>query len=57
MYGAWGEKNNYGKIVEWVIRSTFIINQEMDVIHSWKNVRAWGHAEKVLAWISTNLKG
>jgi thioredoxin-dependent peroxiredoxin len=47
-YGAWGEKKNYGKVYEGLIRSTFIINPAGDIAASWKNVRAKGHAAKVL---------
>ena len=44
---AYGEKNNYGKIVTWVIRSTFLVNKNWEVLQQWKNVRAKGHAAKV----------
>ncbi len=46
-YGAWGEKNNYGKITEGVIRSTVIIDPQGKVAHHWKKVQAKGHADKV----------
>ncbi|NDK09850.1 peroxiredoxin [Candidatus Gracilibacteria bacterium] len=46
--GAYGEKNNYGKIVTGVIRSTFLLNKNGEIIQEWRNVRAKGHAEKVL---------
>ncbi|MEQ8762986.1 MAG: thioredoxin-dependent thiol peroxidase [Planctomycetota bacterium] len=46
-YGAWGEKNMYGKITEGVIRSTVIIDPKGKIAHHWKKVRAAGHAEKV----------
>lgn len=45
---AYGEKNNYGKIVTWVIRSTFLFNKEWEILQEWKNVRAKWHAAKVL---------
>ncbi len=45
---AYGEKNNYWKIVTWVIRSTFLLNQNGEIIQEWRNVRAKWHAEKVL---------
>jgi len=45
---AYGEKNNYWKIVTWVIRSTFLLNKNWEIIQEWRNVRAKGHAEKVL---------
>ncbi|QQR90170.1 MAG: thioredoxin-dependent thiol peroxidase [Myxococcales bacterium] len=46
-YGAWGEKNMYGKVTEGVIRSTVIIDPQGKVAHHWKKVQAKGHAEKV----------
>ena len=48
-YGAWGEKNRYGKITIGVIRSTFLIDEKGQVERAWYNVKADGHAEKVLA--------
>ncbi len=45
--GAYGEKNNYGKIVTGVIRSTFLFDREGNILQQWKNVRAKWHAEKV----------
>lgn len=48
-YGAWGEKTMYGKKRQGVIRSTFLIDPQGTVRRSWYNVRADGHAEKVLA--------
>jgi len=47
-YGAWGKKKMYGKEYEGVIRSTFIINPEGEIVKEYKNVRAKGHAAKVL---------
>ena len=48
-YGAWGEKTLYGKKTVGVIRSTFLIGPSGSVERAWYNVRADGHAEKVLA--------
>jgi peroxiredoxin Q/BCP len=48
-YGAWGEKTLYGKKTVGVIRSTFLIGPDGKVARAWYNVRADGHAEKVLA--------
>lgn len=45
--GAFGEKNNYGKIVQGVIRSTFLFNKQWEMLQEWRNVRAKGHAAKV----------
>lgn len=48
-YGAYGEKNLYGKTVTGVIRSTFVIGPTGRIEHVWYGVRANGHAAKVLA--------
>ncbi|WP_336658524.1 thioredoxin-dependent thiol peroxidase [Leucobacter sp. USHLN153] len=46
-YGAFGEKNNYGRIVEGVIRSTFVIDGEGRIMHALTNVKATGHVARV----------
>jgi thioredoxin-dependent peroxiredoxin len=47
-YGAYGEKMMYGKKTVGVIRSTFLIDEKGKIERAWYNVRADGHAEKVL---------
>jgi thioredoxin-dependent peroxiredoxin len=46
-YGAWGEKNMYGKISMGVIRSTVIIDPAGKIARHWPKVRADGHAADV----------
>lgn len=46
-YGAWGEKMNYGKLVEGVIRSTVIIDADGVVTHALYNVKATGHVARI----------
>lgn len=46
-YGAWGEKMNYGKTVEGVIRSTFVIGADGLVEHALYNVKATGHVARI----------
>ncbi len=46
-YGAWGEKTNYGRTSQGVIRSTVLIDPDGRIVHHWPNVRAAGHAEQV----------
>ena len=48
-YGAWGEKNNYGKKTMGVIRSTVLIDPAGRVTYHWATVKAAGHAEQVRA--------
>lgn len=46
--GAWGKKMMYGKEVEGVIRSTFIVGKDGRVEAAWKKVKVNGHAQEVL---------
>ncbi|MFN9272735.1 MAG: thioredoxin-dependent thiol peroxidase [Planctomycetia bacterium] len=48
-YGAWREKNMYGKKSMGIARSTFIIDANGTVAKVFKAVKADGHAEQVLA--------
>ncbi len=53
-YGAWGEKNLYGKIMQGIFRTTFIINRS-DVIQTViSKVDTEHHAEQILQAIKTN---
>lgn len=46
-YGAFGEKKNYGKVVEGVIRSTFLINTDGTIGLAKYNVKATGHVARI----------
>ena len=46
-WGAWGEKNNYGKIVTGVIRSTVVVAPDGTVELAQYNVKATGHVAKL----------
>ncbi|MGH3365963.1 MAG: thioredoxin-dependent thiol peroxidase [Nocardioidaceae bacterium] len=46
-YGAYGEKQMYGKTVRGVIRSTFVVDQDGKVERAMYNVRATGHVAKL----------
>ena len=46
-YGAWGEKKNYGKVYEGLIRSTIVVDPEGKVSLAQYNVRATGHVAKL----------
>ena len=47
-YGAWGMKTMYGRKVEGVIRSTFLVSPEGKVARSWTGVKVNGHVDKVI---------
>lgn len=46
-YGTWGEKMNYGKVVEGVIRSTFVLDESGVIEHALYNVKATGHVARL----------
>ncbi len=46
-YGAFGEKKLYGKVVQGVIRSTVVVDEEGTVRLAQYNVKATGHVAKL----------
>jgi peroxiredoxin Q/BCP len=46
-WGAFGEKKLYGKIVEGVIRSTFVVDPDGAIEYAAYNVKATGHVAKL----------
>ena len=46
-YGVWGEKMNYGKTIEGVIRSTFVLDADGVVSLALYNVKATGHVARI----------
>jgi thioredoxin-dependent peroxiredoxin len=47
-YGAWGEKKNYGRTYEGILRTTFVIDADGRVAKVFKNVKPATHADDVL---------
>jgi peroxiredoxin Q/BCP len=48
-YGAWGERTNYGRTYEGVLRTTFVIGADGTVVKVFENVKPATHADDVLA--------
>jgi peroxiredoxin Q/BCP len=46
-WGAFGEKTMYGKTVEGVIRSTFVVDEKGKIEAAQYNIRATGHVAKL----------
>jgi thioredoxin-dependent peroxiredoxin len=46
-YGAFGEKQMYGKTVTGVIRSTFVVDEDGKIEQAQYNVKATGHVAKL----------
>ena len=51
-YSAWGEKKNYGKTYEGLIRSTFVIDENGAVEKALYNVKATGHVARLKEQLS-----
>lgn len=47
-FGAWREKNMYGKVSMGIVRSTFLIDGDGKIAKAWKKVSVDGHDEQVL---------
>jgi thioredoxin-dependent peroxiredoxin len=46
-YGAYGEKKLYGKTVEGVIRSSFVVDEDGSIALAQYNVKATGHVARL----------
>ena len=46
-WGAYGEKKMYGKTVQGVIRSTFVVDEKGNIAVAQYNVKATGHVAKL----------
>jgi peroxiredoxin Q/BCP len=49
LFGAWKQKNLYGRKMMGIERSTFLIDSKGILRREWRKVRVRGHAEEVLA--------
>ena len=47
-YGAWREKQNYGRTYMGIGRSTYLIGPDLRIARAWPTVKADGHAAAVL---------
>jgi len=51
-YGVWGEKSHAGRKYMGIIRSSFLIDEDGTVLHSWYRVRPEDTVPKALAALS-----
>jgi thioredoxin-dependent peroxiredoxin len=54
-YGVWRLKKFMGKEYLGVVRSTFLISPDRQIVQVWDKVRVKGHAEKVLQELKTQM--
>ncbi|MCD6519848.1 MAG: redoxin domain-containing protein, partial [Anaerolineae bacterium] len=50
-YGAWGEKKNFGRTYQGIIRSTFVLDEEGRITKVFPKVRPAEHAQEVLQYL------
>ena len=46
-YGVWQKKQMCGKEYMGIVRSTFIIDKDQNIVKEWRNVRVKNHVEEV----------
>ncbi len=54
-YGVWQLKKNFGKEYMGIVRSTFIINEDGELVKEWRKVRVKDHVEEALNYIKENM--
>jgi thioredoxin-dependent peroxiredoxin len=54
-YGAWVEKNRYGRTYWGNARSTFLVDPDGRIARAWEKVTPEGHADEVLAELRARL--
>ena len=52
--GTWIEKSMYGKKYFGINRSTFLLDNNGKILHSWTKVKVKDHVDEVLAYIKEN---
>lgn len=55
-YGSWGEKKMYGKTFMGIIRSTFIIDNDFNIVKVYPKVSPAKHSEEILEFLKNNNK-
>ena len=52
-FGVIKEKNNFGKKVLGIERSTFVLDKNGTLVKEWRKVKVDGHAQEVLEFVKT----
>ena len=39
-----------------IVRSTFLLDENNEIIHEWRNVRVKGHVDNVLAYVKSMME-
>nr|WP_245589196.1 peroxiredoxin [Chitinimonas koreensis] len=52
-FGVMKMKNMYGKQVRGVERSTFVVDEEGEIVREWRGVKVPNHVDEVLAYVES----
>ena len=47
-FGTYWEKKSYWRVTMWTIRSTFVLDENCNIVKEYRNVKATWHAERLL---------
>ena len=50
-YGVWQLKKNFGKEYMGIVRSTFVIDKDFNLVKEWRKVKVNEHADEVLSFL------
>lgn len=51
-FGVWKEKSMYGKKYMGIERSTFILDENGNIIQEWRKVKVNGHVDEILKYLN-----
>ena len=52
-FGVWVEKSMYGKKYMGIERSTFLFNENLELISAWNKVKVKGHVEDIYSFVNS----
>jgi len=53
-FDVWKEKSMYGKKYMGIERSTFILDEDLNIIKEWRKVKVNGHVDEIINFLSTH---
>mgnify|MGYP003312308582 CR=1 FL=1 len=52
-FNVWIEKSMYGRKYMGIERSTFVLDENLNVIKEWRKVKVKGHVDEVIDYLNT----
>ena len=51
-FNVWGEKSMYGRKYMGIERSTFVLDENLNIIKEWRKVKVKGHVDEVIEYLN-----